>query len=1021
MALVDRTAYPRLPRAVAARELAEVFTPTGEEVSWARAKTTTDQHCLTLLVLLKCYQRLGYFPRPEQVPAEIAEHVRGCAALVSAELVSDDDSPRRAKRYREFIREWVGVVWEPLRVRAVAESAMREALLSKDNPADVINVALEQLTQQRCELPAYSTLDRLAARVRTEVNGGFHRLVAGRLDAAARARLLELVIVDPLLRRSRLAELTQPAPKSTVTRLKRHLAFLRWLDELGPTQEWLVGIPPAKITHFAGEAAVADAAELADVGADKRLTLLACLVHTARIRARDEVVSMFCKRMAVITNKAREHLEELREQHRAESERLLGVFGDVLAGVREALGPSDTEVGAESEVGADAACTVVDPIGLVCERTGRMVLKTLVDAGGVDELASTHEAVSAHHGNNYAPLMERYYRSHRPVLFELLDAIELEATSTDHTVLDAVEFLTVNRHRIGEYIPDHQDGQPVDLSFAGEMWQRTLRDRHRPHRLRRRHFEVCVFAHLAGELRTGDIAVAGSDSYANLHAQLMSWAECESLVAGYCTQAGLPATAADCVAHWRHELTMVAAAVDDGYPDNADLVLEAGRPVLKRRIGKERRASALALEAAIHEQLPERGLLDILTRTAYQIDWTRHFGPASGSDPKLRDALGRYVLTTFCYGTLLGPAQVARHMRNQVSAHQLSLAFHKHITTANLAAADTDVINAFARLDIAGIWGDGTVVAADGSQVNTWENNLLAETSIRYGGYGQIAYRHISDTYVALFSRFIPCGVWEAVYILDGLLQNVSDIQPEKIHADTQGQSLPVYGLASLLGFELLPRIRNWHDLIFYRPDPHTHYQHIDSLFGPQAIDWALIEAHWPDLMRTAISIREGRISSVTLLRRLGHDSRKNRLYRAFRELGRALRTIVLLRFLSDPGLRETITAITNRVEAFHGFADWLAFGAEDGVIAHNDPVYQEKLIKFTQLLANCAIYSTAVDITATSNTLAAEGHPTDPVDLATVTPYITHTVRRFGDWHLDLTPPEAPVVAHLRLPTPTP
>jgi hypothetical protein len=36
-----------------------------------------DQHCLALLVLLKCYQRLGYFPRPEQIPAEIAEHVWG--------------------------------------------------------------------------------------------------------------------------------------------------------------------------------------------------------------------------------------------------------------------------------------------------------------------------------------------------------------------------------------------------------------------------------------------------------------------------------------------------------------------------------------------------------------------------------------------------------------------------------------------------------------------------------------------------------------------------------------------------------------------------------------------------------------------------------------------------------------------------------------------------------------------------------------------------------------------------------
>jgi Domain of unknown function (DUF4158) len=192
VALVDRTAYPRLPRAVAARELAEVFTPTTDEVAWARAKTTTDQHCLSLLVLLKCYQRVGYFPRLEQVPAAVTEHVRDRAALLSAELVCDD-SALRVKRYRGFIREWVGAVWEPRRARTVTEAAMPEALLSKDNPADVINVALEQLTQQRCELPAYSMLDRLAARVRTEVNGGFHRLVAGRLDAAARARLFGAV------------------------------------------------------------------------------------------------------------------------------------------------------------------------------------------------------------------------------------------------------------------------------------------------------------------------------------------------------------------------------------------------------------------------------------------------------------------------------------------------------------------------------------------------------------------------------------------------------------------------------------------------------------------------------------------------------------------------------------------------------------------------------------------------------------------------------------------------------------
>ncbi|MDT7736797.1 MAG: hypothetical protein QOK09_166, partial [Mycobacterium sp.] len=61
---------------------------------------------------------------------------------------------------------------------------------------------------------------------------------------------------------------------------------------------------------------------------------------------------------------------------------------------------------------------------------------------------------------------------------------------------------------------------------------------------------------------------------ANSRDVAQSWAECEPLVPGYCAQAGLPATAAECVARWREELETVATSVDAGYPDNADLVLE---------------------------------------------------------------------------------------------------------------------------------------------------------------------------------------------------------------------------------------------------------------------------------------------------------------------------------------------------------------------------------------------------------------------------------------------------------------
>lgn len=101
--------------------------------------------------------------------------------------------------------------------------------------------------------------------------------------------------------------------------------------------------------------------------------------------------------------------------------------------------------------------------------------------------------------------------------------------------------------------------------------------------------------------------------------------------------------------------------------------------------------------------------------------------------------------------------------------------------------------------------------------MDTYLNNLLSETSVRYGKPGGIAYHHISDTYIALFTHFIPCGVWEAVYIIEGLFKNTSELKPTTMHADT-GQSFPVFALAHLLGFDLMPRIRNWKDLTFYRP-----------------------------------------------------------------------------------------------------------------------------------------------------------------------------------------------------------
>jgi TnpA family transposase len=247
--------------------------------------------------------------------------------------------------------------------------------------------------------------------------------------------------------------------------------------------------------------------------------------------------------------------------------------------------------------------------------------------------------------------------------------------------------------------------------------------------------------------------------------------------------------------------------------------------------------------------------------------------------------------------------------------------------------------------------------------------------------------------------------VWEAVYIIEALMQNRSKIQPDTVFADTQGQSTPVFAFTHLLGIQLMPRIRNWKDLRFYRPAPDVHYRHIEALFT-DTIDWELIETHWQDFMQVTLSIYTGRISSAMLLRKLGHWSRKNRLYLAAQEVGRVKRTIYLLRWISDAALRSGVTAGTNSVEGYHALTKWMQFGGE-GIITENDPDEQQKRARYLGLLTSALIFWNVAEMTRVIGDLVEEGYAVQQEDLAFLSPYLTRHIKRFGDYtlHTELTP----------------
>jgi hypothetical protein len=59
----------------------------------------------------------------------------------------------------------------------------------------------------------------------------------------------------------------------------------------------------------------------------------------------------------------------------------------------------------------------------------RRARRIVEDAGGFDAQLAEIEAVSAHHANNYMPLVEKHRGRDRATMFAFTSVVELEATS----------------------------------------------------------------------------------------------------------------------------------------------------------------------------------------------------------------------------------------------------------------------------------------------------------------------------------------------------------------------------------------------------------------------------------------------------------------------------------------------------------------------------------------------------------------------------------------------------------------
>jgi hypothetical protein len=415
---ISETAYPRMKSHPTARELDLIYTPNVEELALAGAHTRRPAPRAGFLILLKTFQRLGYFPQVADVPHAICEHIVHVAGFeaLPLRLATYDDTNART-RNTSAILEFLGSASFGMGGEAVLNSAATDAAATKDDLADIINVAIEELIRQRYELPGFTTILKAAQQARVAVNAGYHRLLHDALGEAGRSRVDELLTSGSHNEKSDWDVVKQEPRRPTVVHIREFTEHMRWLRELVPGEAAFAAIPDVKLRQFACEARSLDAASMRDLAGMKRYALAATLIRFQTARALDDVAEMFIKRMQKLHRLAKEALDEYHLQSVERTHWLVAILREIVIAACKSEAPKEEKLQAVTAALGDKPEAILEQC----------------------------EAFGAHAGGNYLLFLARSYKGVRRALFGLADVMPLLSTSRDASLLTAVTL--VQKHR----------------------------------------------------------------------------------------------------------------------------------------------------------------------------------------------------------------------------------------------------------------------------------------------------------------------------------------------------------------------------------------------------------------------------------------------------------------------------------------------------------------------------------------------------------------------------------------------
>ena len=966
---------------------------------------------LGFAVLLKFFQRAGRFPTfKNEVPAVVISFVATQVGVAPEAYLQYDWQGRTIKDHRADIRrlldfrestvadaeqmqQWL--ITEVLqqehqeeRLREEASSWFRRHHLeapTSDRLTRLLRSAAHTFEQQLYD----TTLARLSAATRTALDALLTTEITSLQETRVEAPLPEQALhEEPAIQQSdeieastpdSLQHLRQDPGRVGLATMLEEMAKLRRLRELKLPDTLFAGIARKFLVVYSNRASVEEPSRLRAHSTDKRLTLLSALCVLRMQEITDGLVDVLIQLV---------HKIDVRAEKRVEAE-YLNEFKRV-----------SNKEGILYQIAEAALDHPDDPV--------REVVFPVASEKLLRDVSKEYKAKSPAFRKQVHTIIRTSYSHHyRRMVPQLLDILTFQSNNEMfRPVIRALLLVKDYVNSPRQYYPE-QESIPVK-DVVASRWQEFVveKDDDGTENVNRLNYEVCVLQTLREKLRVREIWVEGANRYRNPDNDLPT--DFSQKRATYYEALHQPTEADAFIEKLKEDMRKALGSLDAAMPRIKHKVKLL--PNRKKAISlsplepQPEPRNLLSLKGEVGNRWGMTGLLDILKETALRTHFPDLFTSVGSRERIPREVLQRrLLLCLYGLGTNTGLKRLPSADAGTTYS-DLRYVRSRYIHKEQLRNAIAHVANAIFAVRLETIWGEATTAcASDSKKFGAWNQNLLTEWHIRYRGPGIMIYWHVERKSTCIYSQLKSCSSSEVAAMVEGLLRHCTDADIQKNYVDTHGQSEVAFAFCHLLGFRLLPRLKNIASQKLYRPEAGnaSDYENLQPLLT-KTINWDLIRNQYDEMVKYATALRLGTADTEAILQRFTRNNLQHPTYQALAELGRAIKTIFLCQYLESEELRREIHEGLNVIENWNSANAFIHYG-KGGEFTSNRLDDQEIAMLSLHLLQISMVYI---------NTLMVQEVLKDETwlkrltkdDYRGLTPLFYSHVEPYGMVHLDMT-----------------